>query len=59
VTGGASATASYTGNPFDGVQQWANSYYANEIEKNAIPNLSAAQASQAAKVAKVPTFQWL
>lgn len=59
VTGGASTTATYTGNPFLGVQQWANSYYASEISAYAIPSLSAAQASQAAEVAKVPTFQWL
>ncbi|KUI64021.1 1,4-beta-D-glucan cellobiohydrolase CEL6A [Cytospora mali] len=59
VTGGASTTASYTGNPFSGVQQWANSYYASEISAYAIPTLSAAQASQAAEVAEVPTFQWL
>lgn len=56
---GASSTATYSGNPFSGVQQWANSYYASEISAYAIPTLSAAQASQAAEVAKVPTFQWL
>lgn len=56
---GASTTASYSGNPFSGVQQWANTYYASEISAYAIPTLSAAQASQAAEVAKVPTFQWL
>lgn len=59
VTGGAGTTATYSGNPFLGVQQWANSYYASEISAYAIPSLSAAQASQAAEVAKVPTFQWL
>lgn len=56
---GASSTASYSGNPFSGVQQWANSYYASEISAYAIPTLAAAQASQAAEVAKVPTFLWL
>lgn len=56
---GGSSTATYTGNPFSGVQQWANSYYASEISAYAIPSLAAAQASQAAEVAKVPTFQWL
>lgn len=56
---GATTTASYTGNPFLGVQQWANSYYASEISAYAIPTLAAAQATKAAAVAKVPTFQWL
>lgn len=56
---GAASTASYSGNPFSGVQQWANSYYASEISAYAIPTLAAAQASKAAEVAKVPTFQWL
>lgn len=56
---GATTTASYTGNPFADVQQWANSYYASEISAYAIPTLAAAQASQAAEVAQVPTFQWL
>ncbi|CAN8095281.1 unnamed protein product [Discula destructiva] len=53
------STASYTGNPFLGVQLWANSFYASEISTYAIPNLSTAQAAKAAAVAKVPTFQWL
>lgn len=56
---GATTTASYSGNPFSGVQQWANAYYASEISASAIPSLSAAQATKAAAVAKVPTFQWL
>lgn len=59
VASGGSTTASYSGNPFSGVQQWANSYYASEISAYAIPTLAAAQASKAAAVAKVPTFQWL
>lgn len=59
ITGVASTTATYTGNPFSGVQLWANSYYASEISAYAMPSLSAAQASKAAEVAKVPTFQWL
>lgn len=56
---GATTTASYSGNPFSGVQQWANAYYASEISAYAIPSLSAAQATKAAAVAKVPTFEWL
>ncbi|EFQ25807.1 glycosyl hydrolase family 6 [Colletotrichum graminicola] len=54
-TGGAT----YTGNPFVGVNLWANSYYASEISTLAIPSLSPALATAAAKVAKVPTFMWM
>ncbi|KAH6611731.1 glycoside hydrolase family 6 protein [Chaetomium sp. MPI-SDFR-AT-0129] len=59
VTGGATVTASYTGNPFEGVQLWANSYYSSEVYNLAIPSLTGAQATGAAAVAKVPSFQWL
>ncbi|KZL84438.1 cellobiohydrolase ii [Colletotrichum incanum] len=55
VSGGAT----YTGNPFAGVDLWANSYYASEITTLAIPSLSPALATAAAKVAKVPTFMWM
>lgn len=58
-TGTASGTASYTGNPFSGVQLWANSYYASEVANIAIPSLSGAMATKAAAVAKVPSFEWL
>ncbi|KAF6835001.1 Cellobiohydrolase II [Colletotrichum musicola] len=54
-TGGAT----YTGNPFAGVDLWANSYYASEITTLAMPSLSPALATAAAKVAKVPTFMWM
>ncbi|KAF9869865.1 hypothetical protein CkaCkLH20_12664 [Colletotrichum karsti] len=54
-TGGAT----YTGNPFVGVDLYANSYYASEISTLAIPSLSPALATAAAKVAKVPTFMWM
>lgn len=59
VPGGAGTTASYSGNPFAGVNQWANSYYASEVSSLAIPSLSAAMATKAAAAAKVPSFQWL
>ncbi|KAK3896999.1 hypothetical protein C8A05DRAFT_39450 [Staphylotrichum tortipilum] len=59
VPGGASSTASYTGNPFSGVQLWANSYYASEVSSLAIPSLTGAMATAAAAAAKVPSFQWL
>lgn len=59
IPGGASTTASYSGNPFLGVQLWANNYYASEVANLAIPNLSGAMATKAAAVAKVPSFQWL
>ncbi|KAK2056150.1 hypothetical protein LY76DRAFT_607183 [Colletotrichum caudatum] len=51
--------ATYTGNPFVGVDLWANAYYASEISSLAIPSLSPALATAAAKVAKVPTFMWM
>ncbi|KAK0716243.1 1, 4-beta cellobiohydrolase [Lasiosphaeris hirsuta] len=56
---GAAAAASYTGNPFSGVQMWANSYYSSEVHNLAIPSLTGAMATKAAAVAKVPSFQWL
>lgn len=59
IPGGAGTTASYSGNPFAGVNQWANSYYASEVSNLAIPSLSAAMATKAAAAAKVPSFQWL
>ncbi|KAI3391488.1 hypothetical protein diail_7215 [Diaporthe ilicicola] len=59
ISGGAGTTASYSGNPFLGVNQWANSYYASEVSAYAIPTLSAAMATKAAAAAKVPSFQWL
>ncbi|OLN96738.1 Exoglucanase 2 [Colletotrichum chlorophyti] len=55
VSGGAT----WTGNPFAGVNLWANSYYASEISTLAIPSLSPALATAAAKVANVPTFMWM
>ncbi|KAK0609506.1 1, 4-beta cellobiohydrolase [Bombardia bombarda] len=57
--GTGTATASYTGNPFLGVQQWANSYYASEVSNIAVPSLTGAMATKAAAVARVPSFQWL
>ncbi|RYP40886.1 hypothetical protein DL767_001367 [Monosporascus sp. MG133] len=52
---GASITASYTGNPFSGVQLWANDYYRSEVLEYAVPTLG----PNAAKVAEVPSFQWM
>ncbi|KAK4149508.1 glycoside hydrolase [Chaetomidium leptoderma] len=57
--GGASTTASYSGNPFQGVQLWANDYYSSEVYTHAIPSMTGAMATKAAAVAKVPSFQWL
>jgi cellulose 1,4-beta-cellobiosidase len=59
IPGGASVTASYSGNPFSGVQLWANDYYSSEVHTIAIPSLTGAMATKAAAVAKVPSFQWL
>jgi len=57
VTG--TATASYSGNPFSGVQMWANAYYSSEVHTLAIPSLAPSLAAKASAVAKVPSFQWL
>ncbi|KXJ92602.1 Cel6a in complex with M-Iodobenzyl beta-D-Glucopyranosyl beta-D-Xylopyranoside [Microdochium bolleyi] len=51
----AATTATYTGNPFSGVNMWANSFYASEVAQFAVPTLGA----NAAKVGKVPSFQWI
>jgi len=53
------ATATYAGNPFVGVDMWANSYYSSEVHSLAIPSMTGAMATKAAAVAKVPSFQWL
>lgn len=54
-----SGTATYTGNPYSGVDLWANNYYRSEVSNLAIPKLSGALATAAAKVADVPSFQWM
>ncbi|KAH7120315.1 1, 4-beta cellobiohydrolase [Dactylonectria estremocensis] len=54
-----SGTATYSGNPYSGVNLWANSYYRSEVSNLAIPKLSGAMATAAAKVADVPSFQWM
>jgi hypothetical protein len=50
---------SYEGNPFADIQMYPNPYYTNEIYTYAIPNMHDELAAQAARVAEVPTFQWL
>lgn len=61
VTTGPTVTA--TGNPFAGKTQWANPYYASEVSNIAIPSFVAAGktalATQAARVASIPSFTWL
>lgn len=52
-------TVTYEGNPFTGVQMWANDYYASEVSNLAVPQLSGAMATAAAKVADVPSFMWM
>ena len=60
ITAAASATTTTaSGNPFSGVALYANPYYDSEISTSAIPSLTGAMATQAAAVAKVPTFVWL
>jgi hypothetical protein len=56
---GNKTVASYTGNPFTDIKMYPNPYYRDEIYTYAIPNLEGDLAEQAAKVAEVPTFQWL
>ncbi|KAI1204145.1 1, 4-beta cellobiohydrolase [Annulohypoxylon truncatum] len=51
----ARGTAAWSGNPFSGVNMWANSYYASEVSASAVPTLGAG----AEAVAKVPSFMWL
>lgn len=51
----AATTATYSGNPLSGVNMWANSFYASQVSAFAVPTLGA----NAAKVAKVPSFQWI
>ncbi|SPO03291.1 probable cellulose 1,4-beta-cellobiosidase II precursor [Cephalotrichum gorgonifer] len=54
-----SGTATWEGNPFADVKMWANGYYKSEILSLAVPSLSGAQATAAAKVAEVPSFLWM
>ncbi|KAL2754171.1 glycoside hydrolase family 6 protein [Sodiomyces alcalophilus JCM 7366] len=49
----------YTGNPFIGVDQWANSFYRDQVLNLAVPQLSPAMAAAAQQVAEVPSFQWI
>ena len=61
VTSGTNPTttvAPAAGNPFAGVQLYANPYYSSEIYTSAIPTLGA-NAAKASAVAKVGTFTWL
>jgi cellulose 1,4-beta-cellobiosidase len=48
------------GNPFQGVTQYANNFYASEVHTLAIPSLvNKALAAKASAVAKVPSFFWM
>ncbi|KAK4120941.1 glycoside hydrolase family 6 protein [Parathielavia appendiculata] len=59
IPGGASSTASYSGNPFSGVRLWANNYYRSEVHTLAIPSLTGSLVAKASAVAEVPSFQWM
>lgn len=50
-----SVQASWSGNPFEGVQMWANSYYEKQVMESAVP----AMGDQVAAVANVPSFMWM
>jgi cellulose 1,4-beta-cellobiosidase len=54
-----SGTATWSGNPFSGVGLWANEYYRSEVMNLAVPSLTGAMATAAAKVADVPSFMWM
>ncbi|KAI0439910.1 1, 4-beta cellobiohydrolase [Xylaria telfairii] len=55
TSSGGGSTGVPASNPFSGITQWANSYYAAEVMASAVPALG----SGAAAVAKVPSFLWL
>ncbi|KAI0145055.1 carbohydrate-binding module family 1 [Xylariaceae sp. FL1272] len=55
TTAVGTGTATYSGNPFAGVTQWANSFYKSEVSASAVPTLG----TGAAAVADVPNFMWL
>ena len=59
ATPAGTGTSTYSGSPFTGVKMWANDYYRTEVYDLAIPELSAAMAEKAKKVAEVPSFMWL
>ncbi|KAL2175913.1 glycoside hydrolase family 6 protein [Thermothelomyces heterothallicus CBS 202.75] len=59
IPGGATTTASYSGNPFSGVRLFANDYYRSEVHNLAIPSMTGTLAAKASAVAEVPSFQWL
>ncbi|KAG5998514.1 Exoglucanase 2 [Claviceps lovelessii] len=54
-----SGTATWKGNPYSGVDLWPNPVYASAINNLAVPKLTGAMATAAAKVAEVPAFFWL
>ncbi|OAQ66252.1 exoglucanase 2 precursor [Pochonia chlamydosporia 170] len=54
-----SGTATWKGNPYSGVDLWANAFYASEVSSLAIPSLTGAMATAAAAAAKVPSFMWM
>ncbi|KAL8336536.1 hypothetical protein RB601_000383 [Gaeumannomyces tritici] len=58
-SGSPRQVASYTGNPLADVQMSPSAPYADKIRTLAIPRLSPELAAKAAKVAEVPSFQWL
>lgn len=57
------ATAAVTGNPYSGVQLYANPFYSSEVVSIAIPSMvaegSTALAAKATAVAQVPSYYWL
>ena len=55
----AAATATYTGNPLEGMQMWPNRFYAEQVRQLALPRMSGEARRKAEKVAMVPSFMWL
>lgn len=56
---GPGTTASFTGNPFAGVNLFPNKFYSSEVHTLAIPSLTGSLVAKASAVAQVPSFQWL
>ncbi|KAJ5185683.1 1 4-beta cellobiohydrolase [Penicillium cf. griseofulvum] len=55
----ARATPTAAGNPFEGHQLYANSYYASEVSAYALPVMTGEAKAGAEAAAKVPSFYWL
>lgn len=55
----ATSTATISGNPFNGYQQYANSFYSSEVVNLAIPSLASSLVPAASAIAVTPNFFWM